>query len=77
MVPRRDAGNGVLTALQAHAARVIADGDPPGQKALLQALVHEIRVVSRDKIYPFFNVPVVRPPDGSVPPPGIEPGHAV
>ena len=55
----------------------MADGDPPARKALLQALVQEIRVVSRAEIYPFFNLPVVRPPYGSVPPAGIEPAHAV
>jgi hypothetical protein len=56
---------------------VIADGDPPARKALLQALVQEIRVVSRAEIYPFFNLPVVRPPYGSVPPTRIELVHAV
>ncbi len=66
-----------LRLLQAHVVEVIADGDPPARKALLQALVHEIRVVSRDEIYPFFSLPVVRPPYGSVPPAGIEPAHAV
>ena len=59
--------------LQAHVAEVIAHGAPPARKALLQALVQEIRVVSRDEIYPFFNLPVVRPPYGSVPPAGFEP----
>jgi site-specific DNA recombinase len=62
-----------LHALQAHVAHVIADGDPPARKALLQALVQEIRVVSRAEIYPFFNLPVVRPPYGSVRPAGFEP----
>ena len=62
-----------LHTLQAHVAQVIADGDPPTCKALLQALVQEIRVVSRTEIYPFFYLPAVRPPYGSVPPAGIEP----
>jgi site-specific DNA recombinase len=60
-------------ALQAHVGEVIADGDPPARKALLQALVQEIRVVNRAEIYPFFYLPVVRPPYGSVRLAGIEP----
>ena len=66
-----------LAALQAHVRHVIDAGDPPQQKALLQALIYEIRVVSRAEIYPFFSLPAVRPPYGSVPPAGIEPAHAV
>ena len=66
-----------LHALQAHVAQVVAEGDPRARKALLQALVQEIRVVSRAEIYPFFNLPVVRPPYGSVPPTRIELVHAV
>ena len=62
-----------LRALQAHVARVIDDGEPAARKALLQALVDEIRVPSRDEIYPFFTLPTVRPPYGSVRPAGIEP----
>ncbi len=63
--------------LQAHVRQVIEAGEPRQQKALLQALVDEIRVVSRAEIYPFFSLPAVRPPYGSVPPTGIEPVHAV
>ena len=66
-----------LHALQAHVSRVIADGELPARKALLQALVDEIRVASRDEIYPFFTLPTVRPPYGSVPPTRIELVHAV
>jgi site-specific DNA recombinase len=62
-----------LHALQAHVAEEIADGDPSARKALLQALVDEIRVQSRDEIYPFFTLPTVRPPYGSVRPGGFEP----
>ena len=51
-----------LAALRAHVREVIEAGDPPQQKALLQALLDEIRVVSRGEIYPFFSLPVVRPP---------------
>ena len=67
----------VIHALQAHTQHVIEHGDPPARKALLQALVTEIRVVSRTEIYPFFALPVVRPPYGSVPPTRIELVHAV
>ena len=66
-----------LQALQAHVAHVIADGDRSARKALLRALVDEIRVASRDEIYPFFALPTVRPPYGSVPPTRIELVHAV
>jgi hypothetical protein len=59
--------------LQAEVREVIADGDPPARKALLQALVHEIRVVSRAEIYPSFSLPAVRPPSGSARPEGFEP----
>jgi hypothetical protein len=38
------------------------------QKALLQSFVQEIRVVSREEIYPFFFVPAFRPLCGSVRP---------
>jgi hypothetical protein len=62
-----------LRALQAHVHEVIENGDKPARKALLQALLEEIRVVSRAEIYPFFALPMVRPPYGSVPPAGFEP----
>jgi site-specific DNA recombinase len=62
-----------LAALQAHVRQVIEAGEPAQQKALLQALVDEIRVVSRTEIYPFFSLPAIRPPCGSVPPRGVEP----
>jgi hypothetical protein len=55
-----------LAALQAHVRHVIGAGDPSQQKALLHALVDEIRVVSRAEIYPFFSLPAVRPPYGPV-----------
>jgi site-specific DNA recombinase len=56
-----------LHALQAHVAEIIEHGEPSARKALLQSLVDEIRVVSRGEIYPFFTLPLVRPPYGSVP----------
>ena len=61
-----------LRALQAHIHEVIQNGDKPARKALLQALLEEIRVVSRAEIYP-FSLPVVRPPYGSVRLAGINP----
>jgi site-specific DNA recombinase len=68
-----------LSALQAHVRDVIATGDPPTRKALLQALVAEIRVVSRDAIYPAFIIlpggSTTTPPCGSVPLPGFEPAR--
>jgi hypothetical protein len=48
-------------------------GDARQIKALLQAYVKEVRVVSRDAIYPSFYVPAVRQPSYSVERAGIEP----
>ena len=62
-----------LAALQEYAREVVRDGDRPARKALLQALVSEIRVVSRTEIYPTFSLPTVRPPTPLVPPTGFEP----
>jgi hypothetical protein len=62
-----------LRALAAEVREVVAEGDLRQRKALVQALVQEVRVVSREEIYPFFFVPAVRPPSGSVPPAGFEP----
>jgi hypothetical protein len=45
----------------------------PERKALMQAVVAEIRVWDRGHIQPVFRVPVLGPPYGSVPPAGIEP----
>jgi hypothetical protein len=63
-----------LALLQAQVREVIEGGDSPTRKALLQSLVDEVRVVSRAEIYPSFSLPTVRPPCGSVPLPGFEPG---
>ena len=62
-----------IALLVAHVREVIAGGDAPTRKALLQSLVEEIRVVSRAEIYPSFSLPAVRPPSRSVPPAGFEP----
>jgi hypothetical protein len=45
------------------------------RKALLQALVDEIRVDSRDEIYAFFTLPAVRAPYGSMHPASHNPNH--
>jgi site-specific DNA recombinase len=66
-----------LATLQTHVREAIEAGDLAQQKALLQPLIDEIRVVSRAEIYPFFSLPAVRPPCGSVPPARIELAHAV
>ncbi len=62
-----------LRTLQEQVRDVILSGDPPQRKALLQALVEEIRVESRQAIYPVFSLPAVRPPCGSARPAGFEP----
>lgn len=61
-------------ALQAEVAQTIRDGDAPTRKALLQALIGEIRVEGRDQIRPSYCLPAVRvaPPGGSVPLRGFE-----
>ncbi len=41
-----------------HVADTIASGAPEAKKALLQALVAEIRVESRKAVRPFFRVPI-------------------
>ena len=52
-----------LDALQTEVGEVIIrNGDPPSRKAVLQALIDEIRVESRAEIHPNL-----RPPGGSTP----------
>jgi hypothetical protein len=58
--------------LAAQVREVVTEGDRRRQKALLQAYVQEIKVVSCEEIYPFFFVPAVRPLSGSVQPVGVE-----
>lgn len=72
---REPLGDDDLELLQAQVREVIDSGDPPTRKALLQALVNEIRVVSRAEIYPSFSLPAVRPLEGSVPRAGVEPAN--
>lgn len=52
-------------------------GPLPQGKALMQSLVVEVRVKDAACITPVFRVPIFRPPYGSVPPPGVEPGRTV
>jgi site-specific DNA recombinase len=67
-----------LTALRAHIDDALANGAIPARKALLQALVYEVRVESRDKVVPWFRVrggepKKVRALGGLAPPAGLEP----
>ncbi len=48
-----------LTALRDLVADAVANGSPAAVKALLQALVHEIRVDSRHAIQPIFRLPTL------------------
>jgi hypothetical protein len=71
-----------LSTLREQVAEAIATGDPAPVKILLQALIHEIRVDSKEAIHPIFRVPVgvdlsaddaVRAPSRSVGAAGLEP----
>ena len=46
-----------LSALRDRVAEALASGDPGPVKTLLQALIHEIRVDSRETIQPIFRIP--------------------
>jgi hypothetical protein len=59
--------------LQAKVSKTFHNGDPPSRKALLQALIDEIKVVTPGEIHPIFVLPTVRPPGGSVELGGLEP----
>ncbi len=71
-----------LSALREQVAEAVAKGSRGQVKALLQALIHEIRVDSRHAIHPTFRVPLggdhhlddaVRAPSRSVEVSGLEP----
>ena len=78
-----------LQALRHRVEHTITHGVPDAQKGLLQALVADIQVESRNAVRPYFRVQLtgqhpaglaeptsdamVRPPSGSVPPAGFEP----
>ena len=48
---------GEIAAMRRHIVQAFTDGAVPARKALLQALVHEIRVEGRDRVVPWFRVP--------------------
>ena len=71
-----------LSELRERVAEAVAEGSTAPIKVLLQALIHEIRVDSREAIHPIFRVPVgvnlsgddaVRAPSRSVGAAGLEP----
>jgi hypothetical protein len=43
--------------MRRHIEHALIHGAVPARKALLQALVHEIRVEARDRVVPWFRVP--------------------
>ena len=47
-----------LAVLRERVAEAVAEGSAASVKGLLQALIHEIRVDSRDAIHPIFRIPV-------------------
>jgi len=69
---------GEIAAMRHHIEMALTDGSVPARKALLQALVHEIRVEGRDRVVPWFRVPggadpKVRALARSAPPAGAGP----
>ncbi len=66
-------GPAELAKLREDIERALRDGPLPERKAVMQAVVAEIRVRDRGHVQPVFRVPVFGPPYGSVPPAGIEP----
>ena len=70
-----------LSDLRLRVRKTIEQGSTCLQKAIVQALVHEVRVESRTLVVPFFKLPnpnqgtrPVRAPAGVVGRPGLEPG---
>ena len=68
----------VIAEMRHHIEKAVTGGAVPARKALLQALVHEIRVEDRDRVVPWFRVPdgadpKVRALARSVPPAGAGP----
>jgi hypothetical protein len=71
-----------LSELRERVAEAVAEGSTAPIKVLLQSLIHEIRVDSREAIHPIFRLPVgvdlsvddaVRAPSRSVGAEGLEP----
>ena len=48
---------GEIAAMRHHIEMALTDGSVPARKALLQALVHEIRVEGRNRVVPWFRAP--------------------
>jgi len=46
-----------IAEMRRHIENAVTNGAVPARKALLQALVHEIRVEGRDRVVPWFRVP--------------------
>jgi len=69
-----------IAEMRRHIEKALNAGSVPARKALLQALVHEIRVEGRDQVVPWFRVPggadpKVRALARSAPPAGLEPAR--
>ena len=69
-----------IAAMRHHIEHALTDGSVPARKALLQVLVHEIRVEGRDRVVPWLRVPggaepKVRALARLAPPAGLEPAH--
>jgi site-specific DNA recombinase len=66
-----------LAAVADHLERVIAEGEPPGTKALLRLLIHELRVNGRAQIQPTYRLltPEVCATSEKVEVAGIEPAQ--
>ncbi|HLW45105.1 MAG TPA: hypothetical protein VKR78_02735, partial [Acidimicrobiales bacterium] len=47
----------VIAEVRHHIEKAVTHGAVPARKALVQALVHEIRVEGRDRVVPWFRVP--------------------
>jgi len=77
----RPPSEAVLVQLREPITEAITHGPMPAKKALVQALVHEIRVEGRDAIIPTFRVPAAEPDQkvrtmaGLVGLAGLEPCH--
>jgi hypothetical protein len=50
----------MIAAMRHHIEQALTNGSMPAHKALLQALVHEVRVEGRDRVLPWFRVPRAR-----------------
>jgi hypothetical protein len=66
-----------LAAIRDSVTKAIEDGEPGAVKRIMEHLVHEVRVMARDSVRPWFKIPGagpgVRTLSGSVRPAGFEP----